>query len=193
VAHRFEAEWRIWILKFGFLTFRLILVPGFSITRGNALTSRTRRKPMDNDAFEFDDRRVLAEGSVRLHAALSALGSVNVPAASALCDSLCEWYELQDLQLARALTAPTASLDWHLVSIGPAGEPLLSVLDVLTIAPSLARAFAGLQIEMDRARMFPARCDAPNSAFPFWRAVAASSHRSSPSPLRLPTCKSASA
>jgi hypothetical protein len=122
---------------------------------------------MDNDAFEFDDRRVLAEGSVRLHAALSALGTANVPAASALCDSLCEWYELQDLQLARALTTPTASLDWHLVSIGPAGEPLLSVLDVLTIAPSLARAFAGLQIEMDRARMFPDEVRCTEKRFSF--------------------------
>ncbi len=110
---------------------------------------------MDNDAFEFDDRRVLAEGSVRLHAALSALGTANVPAASALCDSLCEWYELQDLQLARALTAPTASINWYLVRIGPAGEPLSTGMDALSIVPSLARAFAGLQIEMDRARVFP--------------------------------------
>jgi hypothetical protein len=59
------------------------------------------------------------------------------------------------LQLARALTAPTASLDWHLVRIGPAGELLANGMDVLTIAPSLARAFAGLQIEMDRERVFP--------------------------------------
>jgi hypothetical protein len=110
---------------------------------------------MDNDAFEFDDRKVLAEGSVRLHAALRALGTANVPAASALCDSLCEWYELQDLQLARALTTPTASLDWHLVRIGTAGDPLSTGLDALSIAPSLARAFAGLQIEMDRERVFP--------------------------------------
>jgi len=110
---------------------------------------------MDNDAFEFDDRRVLADGSIRLHAALTALGAADVPAASALCNSLCEWYELQDLQLARALTAPTASLDWHLVRIGPAGELLTNGMDVLTIAPSLARAFAGLQIEMDRERVFP--------------------------------------
>jgi hypothetical protein len=110
---------------------------------------------MDNDAFEFDDRRVLAEGSVRLHAALTALGAANVPAAATLCDSLVEWYELQDLQLARALTAPTASLDWHLVRIGAAGEALLNGIDVLTITPSLARAFAGLQIEMDRERVFP--------------------------------------
>jgi hypothetical protein len=110
---------------------------------------------VDDDAFEFDDRRVLAEGSVRLHAALTALGTANVPAAAALCNSLSEWYELQDLQLARALTAPTASLDWHLVRIGPAGEPLSAGMDALMIAPSLARAFGGLQIEMDRERVFP--------------------------------------
>jgi hypothetical protein len=72
-----------------------------------------------------------------------------------LCDSICEWYEMQDFQLARALTLSPTPLDWHLIRIGNAGEPLVHRMDVLTIAPSLARAFAGLQIEMDHARVFP--------------------------------------
>jgi hypothetical protein len=110
---------------------------------------------VNNDAFEFDDRLVFRESSIRLHAALLAHGYSKIPAPATLCDSLCEWYEMQDFQLARALTLPTIPLDWHLIRIGPAGEPLTQGIDVLTIAPSLARAFAGLQIEMDQARVFP--------------------------------------
>ena len=110
---------------------------------------------MNNDAFEFDDGKAFSESSVRLHAALVARGYLNIPAPAALCDSLCDWYEMQDFQLARALTLPPTPLDWHLIRIGNAAAPLAHRIDVLTIAPSLARAFAGLQIEMDHARVFP--------------------------------------
>jgi hypothetical protein len=110
---------------------------------------------VNTDAFEFDDRIAFRDASIRLHAALISRGYSNIPLPGTLCDSLCEWYEMQDFQLARALTNPTTPLDWQLIRIGTAGEALTQGLDVLSIAPSVARAFAGLQIEMDRARLFP--------------------------------------
>lgn len=110
---------------------------------------------VNHAAFEFDDRTVFRDSSIRLHAALLARGNVNIPAPAALCDSLCEWYEMQDFQLARALLRATPPLAWHVIRIGPAGEALTKALDVVTIAPSLERAFAGLQIHMDQERVFP--------------------------------------
>jgi len=61
---------------------------------------------------------------------------------------------MQDFQLARALTQPARPIEWHLIRIGSAGAPLIQAIDTLTIAPSLVRAFAGLQYEMDHARVF---------------------------------------
>jgi hypothetical protein len=106
------------------------------------------------DAFEFDDRRVFQESAIRLYAALIGRGYSNIPPPATLHDSLCEWFTMQDFQLARALTQPAHPIDWHLIRIGSAGAPLMQAIDALTIAPSLVRAFAGLQLAMDHARVF---------------------------------------
>jgi hypothetical protein len=59
---------------------------------------------VDTNVFEFDDRSVFRQSSIRLHAALNARGYSNISASATLTDSLCEWYEKQDFQLARALS-----------------------------------------------------------------------------------------
>lgn len=104
--------------------------------------------------FDFDDRTVFRETAMRLYAALLGRGYSNTPPPAVLLDSLSECFEMQDFQLARALTLPSQPINWHLIRIGSGGESLLECVDQLTIAPSLIRALAALQLEMDHARVF---------------------------------------